>query len=147
MQFVDTCGFETYNSSIPPSLLRNTSIVLFVYAVDDISSFVHLKHWYEETFEVIPEFLADKITKFMVGNKCDLQTRVSKSQVLNTCDDVYKISEQNIFEVSAKDGVNINLLCEKISESLSPKKVVKRVHSPKHSDNRDRGGVKICRFF
>ena len=50
-------------------------------------------------------------------------------------------------EVSAKDGVNINLLCEKISESLSPKKVVKRVHSPKHSDNRDRGGVKICRFF
>ena len=80
----------------------------------------------------------------MVGNKSDLPTKVSKNQVLTNCTDVYNISEQNIIEVSAKDGENIDLLCQKISESLCPKKIEKK--TTKKAEHRD-GGVRICKFF
>ena len=80
----------------------------------------------------------------MVGNKCDLPTKVSKNQVATNCSDVYNISEQNIIEVSAKDGENIQLLCQKISESLCPKKIVKKSEQTKNSGPTS---VKICRFF
>ncbi|KAI6650328.1 Ras-related protein Rab-30-like [Oopsacas minuta] len=122
IQFVDTCGFETYHSSIPPSLLRNVHVVLFIYALDDSSSFLHLQHWYEETFEVVPEFLANKIIKFMVGNKSDLPRRVKKDQVTDNCSNRYGVIEENIFEVSAKEGTNIDELCNKISECFAPQK-------------------------
>ena len=109
--------------------------------MDDNASFLHLKHWYEETFDAAPEPLMNKIHKFMVGNKSDLKRKVNKSMIEDYSTQQYGISVDRIFDVSAKDNLNIEKLLQTIAECLTPKKTTKK--EPPQTDH----AVKLCRFF
>ena len=114
-----------------------------MFALDDNASFLHLKHWYEETFDATPEYLMSKIHKFMVGNKSDLTRKVNSTQIEDYSTQQYGISKNNIFEVSAKENVNIESLVKTIAESLAPKRTPKK-QTEKQPANKP---VRLCRFF
>ena len=125
-------------------MMRNASVVLFVFALDDNASFLHLKHWYEETFDATPEYLMSKIHKIMVGNKSDLARKVHPKQVEDLCSEQYGIAKDRIFDVSAKDNTDVDKLLQAIAQSLSPiKKSDKKVAPPPPINS----SVRFCRFF
>ena len=47
MQIWDTVGQEKFDS-ITSSYYRITDVVIFVYAINDLSSFENINHWYTE---------------------------------------------------------------------------------------------------
>jgi len=80
---------------------KNSQLIVLVYAVDNKKSFNSIQSWVEEVKTQIknPKFL-------LIGNKCDLE---DKREV--TYEDAKQYAEDNgmkFFEVSAKEGTNIN---------------------------------------
>ena len=67
LEIWDTCGQEIYRSLIK-SFFSNSSLVIIVYAIDDINSFNSIEEWVRQCRnECSPE------TKFiLIGNKKDL---------------------------------------------------------------------------
>ena len=100
LQIWDTCGQEVYRSLIA-SFYHNSSLVLLIYAINDINSFIHLDTWINE----IKTHGNPDMTIFLIGNKIDLEYKreISKENV----EDFIKRNDIALFlETSAKTGLN-----------------------------------------
>ena len=106
----DTAGQEQYRS-ITKSYINGSNGILVIFDLTNEKSFYELKSWMDEIKNVID---VTKVEIILVGNKSDLpDQKVSKEEAL-------KFAKDNNMEyqvVSAKDGLNIEPLFEKIGIS------------------------------
>lgn len=101
LQFWDTAGQERYQS-VTSMYYKGARAALVVYAVDDKTSFDHVKDWIEQVVRTAPTCK----TFLVVGNKCDVPD--NKRQVMHKAGHDLADEYQTTFvETSAKssDGV------------------------------------------
>ncbi|KAH0487368.1 MAG: hypothetical protein KVP17_001899 [Porospora cf. gigantea B] len=97
----DTAGQERFKT-ITSSYYRGSHGIMVVYDVTDRDSFEHVHNWMKE----IDNYAASDVTKFLVGNKCDLghQKTVSYEEGKALADE-YGIK---FMETSAKNNHNVD---------------------------------------
>ena len=108
----DTCGGERHKS-ITRQYFRNADGIILVYDIGNRESFDNIKKWVKD----IEDNCNKDYVFFLIGNKCDLNDNQRKISY----EEGEKISKElNLFfmEVSAKNGQNINLLFEYMTEYL-----------------------------
>ena len=107
----DTCGDEKYRA-ITRQYYNDANGILLIYDITSRDSFESITLWVNEIKNNSP---ADAIL-FLVGNKTDL----TRERVISYQEGKNKAEELGISfsEVSAKNGDNILLLFENISESI-----------------------------
>ena len=107
----DTCGDEKYRA-ITRQYFKDANGVLLVYDITNKESFDNIKTWESEVKNNSPE---DAVL-FLVGNKTDN----SKERVVTSQEGKKLAEDLGLFfiEVSAKNGDNIHILFEKISEEM-----------------------------
>jgi small GTP-binding protein len=108
IHFWDTAGQERYKSLVP-MYIRNTDIIILVYNVNDKSTFLKLNDW----ISLVKVHLYQNLPKIiLVGNKCDLENKVS----IEECNDLAESIHSDSFLVSAKTQKNIEILFNNIVE-------------------------------
>lgn len=107
----DTCGDEKYHS-IASLYYKDAQGILLVYDITNRNSFDRIINWENEVRNNAPK---DSVL-FLVGNKTDLnrERQISNQEGKNKAEELGMI----FTEVSAKDGDNIHLLFEKMSEAI-----------------------------
>merc|ERR1719245_1456808 len=75
LQLWDTAGQERFRSLIP-SYIRDSSVAVVVYAVDNRDSFDSVDKWIEE----VRKEREDEVLLVLVGNKIDLHRKEVSSQ-------------------------------------------------------------------
>ena len=80
LQIWDTAGQEKYKSIIS-SFYRNSLFVLFLFDLNNETSFINLKKWYSD----IEYYCGTSITKVLIGNKTDLKQNVSQNDIDRLC--------------------------------------------------------------
>lgn len=79
----DTAGQERFRNSLGSAYYRNVDAVILVYDVTNKTSFDNLRYWMSELQK---NFLHD-IPRLLVGNKCDMQAVVNRSEALKFADE------------------------------------------------------------
>lgn len=106
----DTAGQERYRSLVP-MYYRDASVVIIVYDITSMDTFINAKIWAAESYEETQENSIIAI----VGNKSDKyanrEVNFEEVQTLSCC--IHK-------EVSAKTGAGIEELFREIGEKLNP---------------------------
>ena len=107
----DTCGDEKYRA-ITRQYYNDANGILLIYDITSRDSFDSITLWVNEIKNNSPE----EAVLFLVGNKTDL----TKERVITYQEGKNKADELGISfaEVSAKNGDNILLLFENISEAI-----------------------------
>ena len=100
LQLWDTAGQENYRS-ITQAYYKSGQLIVLVYAIDDKNSFDNIQNWVNDikTQKQNAKFL-------LVGNKCDLKDQ--RQVTYEKAQEYAKKNEMEFFEVSAKEGTNIN---------------------------------------
>ena len=101
VQIWDTAGQERYRN-IAKNYFQSSDGFIIVYDISNIDSFEKLDYWIEQ----IKTNSQENTKMILFGNKIDLedQRQVSKSEG----EEYAKKININFFEVSAKEGININ---------------------------------------
>ena len=109
----DTAGEEKFRA-LTKNYYRDAQGILLLYDVNDRKTFLDLNKWISDIFEICKK---EEISIILVGNKIDLERNVKKEEIL-------EFAEKNDFqqfEVSAKNGINIDLIFEKLAEEMVEK--------------------------
>jgi GTPase SAR1 family protein len=95
-----------------PMYVRNAVAAVFVYDITRYDSFRNLDYWFLELSRHIP----NKVFKYVLANKCDLQ---SSRVISETEGREYALSkEAYYFETSALNGRGIEKAMQTIAENL-----------------------------
>ncbi len=99
LQIWDSAGQEKFRSLIP-NYIRGSSLVFIVYDITNKKSFNNLQSWIDFVNNI------ENSNIVIIGNKMDLknEAKVTYEEGKKFCDD----KNLQFFEVSAKDGTNIN---------------------------------------
>ena len=101
LQIWDTAGQERYRN-IAKNYFQSSDGFIIVYDISDIESFEKLDYWIEQ----IKTNSQENIKMILFGNKCDL---IDDRQIKKEEGEEYaKTKKTKFFEVSAKDGTNVN---------------------------------------
>ena len=111
LKLVDTAGQEKYRS-LTQSYYKNADAALFVFSLDNIQSFQTINDWIQQ-FKDNHEN-GEKIPKYLVGNKNDLERKVSQELI----DELNKKINFKYISTSAKNNDNIDFLFEEVGEEL-----------------------------
>ena len=99
LQIWDTCGQELYRSLVQ-GFYNNSSLAIIVYNINNKQTFENLNIWLED----LKKHLTEDTPVFIIGNKNDLERKVSEEEAIK-----FK-NENNIIyfaECSAKSGYNV----------------------------------------
>ena len=109
MQIWDSAGQEKFRSLIP-NYIRGSSLIFLIFAINNKESFEHLNEW----INFITNIENGNIV--IVGNKIDLKDNreITKEEAEKFCQE----KKYDYFEVSAKEGTNINNLLFTSAASL-----------------------------
>ena len=101
LQIWDSAGQEKFRSLIP-NYIRGSSLVFLIFDIAKKESFEHLNEWITFITNI------EKTNIVIVGNKIDLKGNrvITKEEAEKYC----KEKNYDYFEVSAKEGTNINNL-------------------------------------
>lgn len=99
IQVWDTAGQERFRT-ITKSYYRKTAGIILMFDVSKEESFDKLSYWLAD----IEKFKEPSAKVLLIGNKSDLEKRVSQSKIEQLCD-VFKL---NYLETSAKLNKNID---------------------------------------
>ena len=101
LQIWDSAGQEKFRSLIP-NYIRGSSLVFLIFDITKKESFEHLNEWITFITNI------EKTNIVIVGNKIDLKGNrvITKEEAEKYC----KENNYDYFEVSAKEGTNINNL-------------------------------------
>lgn len=92
--------------------------MLLVYSIDDLESFLSIRYWLNE---VTSKSRGSDPLIGMVGNKIDLESnRAVTLQMAKEFASNNLISEDLVFEVSAKNGTNLQRMFNDIAVKLKP---------------------------
>ena len=113
IRLVDTAGTEKYKS-LSKQYFKNTDVVLFVFALNNLDSFENILNWMN-LFENCNNRI--NFIKYLIGNKNDLKQIVKQNQINEF------LNNKNFFgykSISAKndDDNSINELFQEIGEEL-----------------------------
>ena len=99
LQIWDSAGQEKFRSLIP-NYIRGSSLIFLIFAINNKESFEHLNEW----INFITNIENGNIV--IVGNKIDLKDsrEITKEEAEKFCQE----KKYDYFEVSAKEGTNIN---------------------------------------
>jgi len=117
LKIIDTCGQEKYRS-LSKSYFRQTDGVLYVFGLNDKSSFDSIKEWMKYFDE---ENTIGEIPKVLVGNKCDL--KFDEGLDKNLIQEFSKENNIKYIETSAKGDLNINELFEELGKMIYKKEL------------------------
>ena len=109
LQIWDTAGQEKYKAIIS-SYYNNARLILFVFDLNNESSFLNLKKWIDDVYN----YCDDNIKKILIGNKSDLQCFVNEADILKF---IYQ-NNLEYYECSAKLGDIDNLFFKILSNNI-----------------------------
>ena len=112
MSIWDTCGEEKFKA-LTRQYYRDTNGILLIFDLSNKKTFLNLKNWLNDIHEISP----NDVNIILVGNKIDAKRDVSK-------EDINKFVEDNFltyFEISAKNGINVDLAFEKLAREIVEK--------------------------
>jgi small GTP-binding protein len=121
----DTAGHERFRA-MTPLYYRGARVILFVFAIDDPSSFEEIDHWHESVLSSI----GPSVGMVLVGNKADLPRQVASDQAVKKADE---LNMSCYMETSAVTGDGVNELFDKVAEiavAMGEKMTEKRPHIP-----------------
>ena len=109
----DTCGEEKFQS-VTRQYYNNTNGIVLLYDLSNKKTFNSLNKWLNEIRNYAPK----NSVVIIVGNKVDLERTVSHDDAITFA------NNENIsyLEVSAKNGINIELIFEKLCKEMVIKK-------------------------
>ena len=109
IEFVDTMGTERYKSMVTNSL-KGCHGLLIVFDLTDEESFDNIIYWVNQAKQVVN---IDYVDVTMIGNKCDLERKVSKERIENFKKKNNLNIKFNYYETSALtgDGIDDCMLC------------------------------------
>jgi small GTP-binding protein len=126
IQVWDTAGQERFRI-ITKSYYRRSAGIILMFDLADEESFDNLSYWMSD----IDIYKEDYAKILLIGNKSDLEQKVSQSKIENFCD-IYKL---NYLETSALLNKNVEQVFidisrsvingNKIEEAIIPKNVLK----------------------
>ncbi|OHS92994.1 Ras-related protein Rab-6.1 [Tritrichomonas foetus] len=105
-QIWDTAGQTCYRS-IATSYIRGAKVAIIVFALNDLKSFEETSHW----FYSISNLSDNSIQIYLVGNKCDRERLISKSDA----EEFAKENGAKYIETSAKTGEGIEEIFDEIA--------------------------------
>lgn len=112
-QIWDTAGQERYNAMVP-MYTRNAEIVIFVFDLTNLETITRFDSYIKDPKNNLDE----KFKVIIIGNKMDLFSGNLKTvhQIINDKIEKYENIKDRIvyIDTSAKSGLNIDLLKEKI---------------------------------
>ncbi|XP_002740749.1 putative Ras-related protein Rab-33 [Saccoglossus kowalevskii] len=103
LQLWDTAGQERFRKSMVQHYYRNVHAVVFVYDMTKMNTFEGMPTWIEECER---HSLSPDIPRILVGNKCDMNQKISVATSL-----AQKFADANqmpLFETSAKDDNEVD---------------------------------------
>ncbi|CAL6009509.1 Rab1a [Hexamita inflata] len=105
----DTSGQERFKA-LTPSYVKDARVVLLVFDLNEPESLQQVVFWFQQAQKA-----QTNCTYILVGNKCDLERKCTAAEI-----DQVKIQCQSdkYYEVSAKDGTNIQTLFTDIGKEL-----------------------------
>ena len=109
LSLIDTSGQEKYRS-LPPTYFKKVDVVLFVFAVDNPSSFENIQYWIDTFNENNNGKNVKKM--YLIGNKNDLGKEIEQKSI----DDFADKYGLTYMETSAKTKNQINELFTIIAE-------------------------------
>eukprot|EP00761_Pharyngomonas_kirbyi_P002944 gb/GECH01002948.1/.p1 GENE.gb/GECH01002948.1/~~gb/GECH01002948.1/.p1 ORF type:complete len:203 (+),score=36.67 gb/GECH01002948.1/:1-609(+) len=111
MHIWDTAGQERFRN-ITASYYRGAHAVVVIYDITNKESFENIQHWLGE----IDQYADANITKFLVGNKCDLEElrQVSKADAQKYADSL----NIKFIETSAKTNDNVSEAFQMLGEEI-----------------------------
>ena len=124
-----TSGQERFKTLLQ-NYIKNAKAIVFVYDITKKDSFNNIKeYWLEKAKEKAHK----DAVYFLVGNKTDLQNerKVEKDKA----QEFAKKNDMRFFEVSAKNGYNVNKLFEKIVNEFLIKDIIKGIQKDKLEDS------------
>ena len=110
LKLMDTSGQELYRS-LSKSYFKNSDGVLFVFALNNEQSFTDISEWINFFNE---NCFRDNIPKYLIGNKCDLDSHVNQALIKEVANN----NDMKYFKTSAKEKININNIFEEMGEKL-----------------------------
>ena len=111
LQIWDTAGQERFKT-ITNSYYRGAKAIMLVYDITSIDSFEHVHVWMDNMYQHCDD--SSPPMKMLIGNKKDLEKDRKVKEI-----DGEKLAKEfgfSFFEVSAKDGTNINKSFEKLAK-------------------------------
>lgn len=105
----DTCGEERYRS-VTKSQYHNSNGVMLVYDVHNDKSLPNLDQWYHDVLVNTDQYAYI----ILVGNKVDLERKVKLKDV----EQFAKEKQIPFFEISAKTGLNIELIFQELLKGM-----------------------------
>ena len=112
---------ERHLSTIPHTYFRYAKVVALVYSIDDSDTFDSLTNWVDNANSArVSMGQSDPIT-ILVGNKVDLESQrcVPLERALQFAVN-NDISADMVFEVSAKENINIQTMFNTIAVKVHP---------------------------
>ena len=109
----DTAGEEKFRA-LTKNYYRDAQGILLLYDINDRKTFLDLNKWIIDIYEICKK---EEISIILVGNKIDLERNVKEDEIIQFAE---KYDFQQ-FEVSAKNGINIDLIFEKLAEEMVEK--------------------------
>jgi small GTP-binding protein len=116
LEMWDTAGQERY-SALLPMYYRGAHVVIFVFNLNDVTSFKGIK---DKWISIIKNIELNP-TIVLVGNKCDLVHKVNDNEINKLLDQNNNILFQ---KVSAKKNIGIDKLFEKIINDVLHKRTL-----------------------
>ena len=106
----DSSGQDRFRS-ITQSFFRNADGILFIFDLTEINTFEGVKQWLIDS-----ESNDLSIKKILVGNKVDLiEKRKVEKEII---DNFVKKRQLKYYEMSAKDGTNIDIVFRELAEMV-----------------------------
>jgi small GTP-binding protein len=107
LQIWDTAGQEQFQSLIP-TYIRGAELAVIVYDLSDPKTLEAAKVWHRKVMDA----RGDTAFCILVGNKCDLQSKIDESEIREVAQKLKMLS----LEVSAKTGQAIRDLFSMVVE-------------------------------
>ena len=131
----DTCGEEKFKS-ITRQYYKDANGVILLYDLSDKKTFDSLNNWLKEIRNNAPKYCSI----IVVGNKADLERKVSNDDAMTFA----KNENVSYLEVSAKNGINIELIFEKLSKEMVIKsKEIEDENNNKNTINNKSGKIML----
>lgn len=115
MEIFDTMGQERFRS-ITRNYIHGAKGIIILYSIVDKMSFKVLQEWINMVNDVID---IKEVTIYIVGNKLDREEE--RTVTFEEAESFAKKQNFSYYEVSAKLGMNIDILFEKIARDISNK--------------------------
>ena len=131
LQIWDTAGQERFRG-ITKNFLKGADGIIYTYDITNKSSFDSLKNWIMTAEESVEGF-----KKIIIGNKIDLENdrKVSKEAFNKFCQN----KNMQGYEVSAKDGTNVNESFELLAKLIIEGKTKEQLLEKYSKEGKNRG--------